>query len=86
MCRVLLTILDQRSYTKSESFRSKNRTEIHGAMSEVCGEFSVDRSTFSRWFNRFRSDCVSIENDIRPGRPRTSTDERNVKLVADFLE
>ena len=30
--------------------------------------------------------CVSIDNDPRPGRPRTSTDERNVKLVADTLE
>ena len=26
------------------------------------------------------------EHDPRPGRPRTSTDERNVKLVADVLE
>ena len=27
-----------------------------------------------------------IDNDPRPGRPRTSTDERSVKLVADALE
>ena len=29
---------------------------------------------------------MSINNDPRPGRPRTSTDERSVKLVADSLE
>ena len=29
---------------------------------------------------------MSIGNDPRPGRPRTSTDERSVKLVADALE
>ena len=29
---------------------------------------------------------MSIDNDPRPGRPRTSTDERSVKLVADALE
>ena len=52
-------------------------------MSEVCGEFTVDRSTVSRWANRFRGGFVSIDNDSRPGRPRTSTDERSVKLVAD---
>ena len=27
-----------------------------------------------------------IDNDPRPGRLRTSTDERSVKLVADALE
>ena len=55
-------------------------------MSEVCGEFTVDRSTVSRWVNRFRGGCASIDNDSRPGRPRTSTDERSVKLVAGALE
>ena len=55
-------------------------------MSEVCGEFTVDHSTVSRRTNRFRGGCESIDNDPRPGRPRTSTDEKSVKLVADALE
>ncbi|PSN39908.1 hypothetical protein C0J52_07948 [Blattella germanica] len=29
---------------------------------------------------------MSIDDDPRPGRPRTSTDERSVKLVTDALE
>ena len=29
---------------------------------------------------------MNIDNDPRPGSPRTSTDERSVKLVADALE
>ena len=45
----------------------------------------MDRSTVSRWANRFRGGCVSIDNDPRPGRPRTSTYERSVKLIADVL-
>ena len=40
----------------------------------------------SLWANHFRGGCVSINNDPRPGRPRTSTDRRSVKLVADALE
>ena len=55
-------------------------------MNEVYGEFTVDRSTVSRWDNRFHGGCVSIDNDPRSRRPRTSTDERSVKLVADALE
>ena len=46
----------------------------------------MDRSTVSRWTNRFHGGCVNMDNDPRPGRPRTSTNERSVKLVADTFE
>ena len=81
-----VTISDQRSYIKIETLRGKNPTEIHSALSEVCDEITVDRSMFSCWANHFHGGCVSIDNDRRPGRQRTSTDERSVKLVADALE
>ena len=81
-----VTISDHRSYNKIETLRGKNSTKIYRALSEVCGEFTVDRATVSRWANRFRGGCVTIDNDPRPGRPRTSTDQRSVKLVADTLE
>ena len=81
-----VTISDQRSYIKIETLHGKNPTEIHGALSEFCGEFRVDHSTVPRWTNRFRGGCMSINNDPRPGRPTKLTDERIVKLVADALE
>ena len=40
----------------------------------------------SHWANHFCGGCVNIDNDPRPGRPRTLTDETSVKLVADALE
>ena len=43
-----VTISDQRSYIKIETLRGKNPAEIHGALSEVRGEFTVDDSTVSR--------------------------------------
>ena len=54
-----VTISDLRSYIKIEILRGKNPTGIHGALSEVCGAFTVDRG----WANRFRGGCVSIDND-----------------------
>ena len=81
-----VTISVQRSYIKIKTLRGKNPPEMHGALSEVCGEFTVDRSTVSLWANRFRGGCVSMDNDPKSGRPRTSTDERSMKLVADILE
>ena len=60
-----MTISDQKSYIKIETLRGKNPTEIHSALSEVCGDFTVDCSTVSRWAS---SGCVNIDNDPRPGR------------------
>ena len=81
-----VTILDQRSYIKIETLCGKSPTEIYGALSEVYGEFIVECSMVSRWTNCFHGGCVSIDNEPRLGRPRTSTAERSVKLVADALE
>jgi hypothetical protein len=33
----------------------------------------------------FHEGRVTINDDPRPGRPKTSTDERNIQLMADFL-
>jgi len=80
-----VTVEDQRSCIKIETLRGKNQTEIHSALREVCGEQTVDRSTVSRLATRFREGRVTINDGQRPGRPKTSTDERSVKFVVDFF-
>ncbi|PSN40638.1 hypothetical protein C0J52_21095 [Blattella germanica] len=74
-----VTVEDQRSYIKKETLHCKNKTEIYHALSEVCGESRAKSTTVSRG-------RMSTDDDPRPGRPRTKTDERIVKLVADALE
>ena len=80
-----VTVEDQRLYIKTETLRGKNPTEIHSALREVCGEETVDSSTVSCCASRFREGHVTINDDPRPGRPKTSTVERSMKLVVDFL-
>jgi transposase len=80
-----VTVEDQRSYIEIETLRGKNPTEIQNALREVCGRHTVDHSTVSHWSTRFHDGRVTINDDQRPGRPKTSTDERNVKLVEDLL-
>ena len=80
-----VTVEDQRSYIKIETLRGKKPTEIWSALHEICGEQTVGRSTVSHWATRFCEGRVTINNDPRTGRPKTSTDERSVKLVAVFL-
>ena len=81
-----VTISELRSNINIETLGDKNPTEIHGVLSEVCGEFTVERSTISRWASRFPGGCISIDNDSRPGKQRTSEDESSSMLVADAHE
>ena len=82
-----VTISDQRSYIKIKTLHDKNPTEIHSALSEVCGEFTVDHSMVSHWANRFCGGCVNIDNYPRPGRSRTLTDGSMWQmLMKNFLE
>jgi len=56
---------DQCAYTKIETLRGKTRMEIHSSLMEVCGVETVDRSTISRWAQRFRA-AFSIPLSLRP--------------------
>jgi hypothetical protein len=76
---------DRRSYIKIKTLRDKKPTEIHIALRKVCDEQTVDRSRLSRSATRFREGSVTIYDNLRTGRPKTLTDERIVKLMADFL-
>ena len=80
-----VTVEDQRSYIKIETLRGKNPTEIHSALREVWGEQTVDHSTVSHWANRFCEGHVTINDYPWAGRPKTSTDERSMKLAVDCL-
>jgi len=73
---------DQRAYIKIETLRGKTPTEIHSSLMEVCGVETVERSTISRW----AEGRLSIENDPKSGRLRTSTDDQSAERVLQILE
>jgi len=77
---------DQRAYIKIETLRGKTPREIHSSLMELCGVETVDRSTISRWAQRYREGRLSIEDDPKSGRPRTSTDDQSVERVLQILE
>jgi hypothetical protein len=83
LCTVMVD--NQRLYIKIETVHGQNLAEIHIALCEVCGKQAVDHSTISHWFSHFHEGHVTINNDPRPGRPKTSTDTQSVKRVVDFL-
>ncbi|GFT14980.1 uncharacterized protein NPIL_332181 [Nephila pilipes] len=63
---------------------TKNLTEIHIVLRDVCGQLTVDCSTISRWTHGFDESRASINDDVGSGRPKSSTDDLSVKSVADF--
>jgi len=77
---------DQRAYIKIETLRGKTPTEIHSSLMEVCSVEAVDRSTISRWAQRFQEGRLSIENDPKSGQSRTSIDDRSVERVLQILQ
>ena len=77
---------DQRAYIEIETLSRKTLTEIHSSLMEVCGVETVDRSTISRWAQRFLEGRLSIENDPKSGQPRTSTDDQSVEHTLQILE
>jgi len=82
-CLRYLTNDDQRAYIKIEALRGKTPTKIHSSLMEVCGVKTVDRSTISRWAHRFREGSLTVENDPKSGRPRTSTHDQSVLQIPE---
>ena len=57
----IVTVEDERSYINITTLHRTNPIEIHSALSEVCGEFTVDFSSVSHWANCF---CLKTATPI----------------------
>jgi len=77
---------DQRSYTKIETLRGNNLTEIDNALHEVCWDSAVDRSTVSRWASRFREGRVSIQDNPSSEPTSNATDDSPAVIFSTLLE
>ena len=56
-----VTIEEQRAYIKIETLRRKNLTEIHSALSDVCGEFNEWKAPSSP---RRRKKCRRAQSKV----------------------
>ena len=51
----------------------------------VYGDAAVTMKTVYKWFERFRNDCESGEDEERSGRPSTSKTRENVERVSEMI-
>jgi transposase len=81
-----ITVMDQRLYVKIKTLRGIMPTQIYESLREVCGDYTVDRSTISRWSQRFCEGRIAVEDNQCPDRPRSSTDYISAVIIANVLE
>ena len=76
-----------RSYIK---YRIRLDIESKQIFNELCGIYgpqSISMCTVFRWVKAFKAGKFSVEDDTRPGRPKTSTKANiaAVKIVVDRM-
>uniref|UniRef100_T1HJG0 Mos1 transposase HTH domain-containing protein n=1 Tax=Rhodnius prolixus TaxID=13249 RepID=T1HJG0_RHOPR len=45
----------------------------------------MSKTRIYEWYKRFQDGRENVEDDERPGRPRTSTTDENVKKVKEMV-
>lgn len=55
------------------NFKGKSVIETHHFLREVYGNECLLRAWTFEWFKRLQEDREDIKDDVRPGRPSTST-------------
>ncbi|CAK9799257.1 Protein GVQW3 [Anthophora plagiata] len=81
-----ISAIELRAYIHIETVSGKKVPEIHAALKEACGRFTVNRSTVQRWHTKFREGRTSIEDEPRAGLPSTVTaDNTNASIIATLL-
>jgi len=59
----------------------KNFTETFQLLNRAYREDCVNRTQCYDWFKRFKEGRISVGEDLRPGRPSTSTNDNHVNRV-----
>ena len=76
---------EQRACAKFCFKIGKTDSETYDVLKTAFGDKCLSRSNVFIWFNRFKNDCESVEDDPRPGRPSTSKTDENIVKVRDLV-
>lgn len=78
--------MEQRVNVKLCVKLGKSPTETYNLLKELYGDGCLSRSRIFNWFKKFKEGREVIEDDPRPGRPRTSRTEANIKNVGEIVQ
>ena len=60
---------------------NKSATETFASLTEAYGDATLSRTMLFKWHKAFKEDQENVEDDSRPGRPISSTNDQNVEVV-----
>ena len=82
--------MDQKTEIRNY-IKCRIRLNIHSKQifNELCGIYgpqTISMRTMFRWVKAFKAGKVSVEDDTRPGRPKTSVTKANIDAVKIVVE
>ena len=75
-----------RSYIKRRIRRHIDSKQIFTELWGTYGPQTISMRTVFRWVKAFKVGKVSVEDDTRPGRPKTSVTKANIAAVKIVVE
>ena len=75
-----------RSYIKYHIRLNINSKQIFNELYGIYGPQTISMRTVFRWVKAFKAGKFSVEDDTRPGRPKTSVTKANIAAVKIVVE
>ena len=75
-----------RAYIKGRSLLGIKFKDIHSEVCNIYGNNQMSYSTVCRWATKFQSGLQQFKDAARPGRPVTSTTNKNVDKIGEILK
>ena len=77
---------DIRSYIKCRIRLNKDSKQIFNELCGIYGLQTISMHTVFRWVKAFKAGKFSVEDDTRPGRPKTTVTKANIAAVKIVVE
>ena len=75
-----------RSYIKCRIRLNIDSKQIFNELCGIYGPQTISMRTVFRWVKAFKAGKFSVEDDTRPGRPKTSVTKANIAAVKVVVE
>jgi len=73
--------IEQRCAIKFCVKLKKSATETFASLPEAYGNATLSRTMVFKWHKSFKEGRENVEDEPRPGRPISSTNDQNVEVV-----
>ena len=77
--------IEYRAVIKFLVLEGNTAKQVEERLTAVYKESSPSAATIKRWVKEFQRGRESLEDDPRPGRPSTSTNEENIETVHQLV-